>query len=180
MQANVWPVYAANKERQTMKKRLLLAAVLGIALSACTPLPPAKLIAPSLKFSRVELIDVGLNRMKFAIVVDALNSNNTDIPLNNLVFNLNLLGVALGHGGTKEASVVLPQGKSVQIPLEFTASTAQVLQLLRSANWRSLDTLAYHISGSAQWGNFPVTIPFDRKGDLQAAQKWLDILRTFR
>ncbi len=151
-----------------------------MALSACAPLPPAKLIAPSLKFSRVELVDVGLNRMKFAIVVDALNTNSTDIPLNNLVFNLNLLGVALGNGNTKEPSVVLPQGKTVQIPIEFSTSTAQVVQVLRGANWRALEALSYQITGSAQWGNYPITIPFDRKGDLQSAQKWLEILRAFR
>jgi LEA14-like dessication related protein len=161
-------------------KRITLAFILCMAIAACSPLPTSKLLAPSLQFSRVELVDVGLNRLKFAIVVDALNNNSIDIPLSNLVFNLHLLGVALGNGSTKEPSVVLPRGQTVQIPIEFSASTSQLLQVLRGTNWRSLEALSYQISGSAQWGNYPIAIPFDRKGDLQLAQKWLSILRALR
>ena len=147
-------------------------------LTACSALPPSQLIAPSLKFSSIDLLELGLNKVKFAVVIEANNVNTVDIPIRDLKFDVNLLGMALGSGNTKEPSIVLPQGKSVQIPLEFTAGTSQLIGLIRRTNWRNLETLSYQLSGSAQWGAFPVTIPFDRKGDLQSAKRILDVMKA--
>jgi LEA14-like dessication related protein len=153
------------------------AIVLFSSLGACAVLPPPNLKAPALQLAELELIDIGLSRMRFGLKIDATNPNDSDIPLSNIKFDFSLFGVILGSGTTREPNVFLPRATTTRIPLEFAVGTTQLIDLIRRTNYREFGKLSYELKGSAQWGNGPITMPFEKRADLQSIQRLTDWIR---
>lgn len=154
----------------------IIAAVL---LVACNAIPPLNLKSPELSFSDISVGDIGLSKVKFIVTVNAQNNNDIDIPLSDLKFNLALMENQFASGVVNETATVIPKKGSKAIPIEFTVGTSQLIDMVRKLNIKELGNFTYQLNGSAKWGSGPFSIPFERKGDLQALKKLSDMLGVF-
>jgi LEA14-like dessication related protein len=168
MKANVLP---ANPKRSWNAWRfwLIPCAVVVIALSmiqsGCNIIPPSNLKSPDLSFSDLKVADVGLDKIKLIVTLAARNPNEVDIPISNMKFDLMLMQTNVGSGTPSAKDVLLPKGQIVNVPVEFTLSTSQVLGMLKQLKVQDLNRLQYGLKGTAQWNNGPFNIPFQRNGE---------------
>ncbi len=174
-----------NSQHSASRRQLALlfsvvtgSAVVG-GLTACNAIPPVNLKAPEIGFSDLSVSDVGLSNVKFVVTVDANNTNDVDIPLSDLTFQLSLMGNAFANGIAKETSFVIPKGGKRAIPIEFTVPTSQLIDTIKKLNLKDLGNFNYALKGSARWGSGPFSVPFERKGDLAALKSLADLLRVF-
>ncbi len=153
------------------RARLLLVHLTLVLLAACGSLPPANLQPPDVSVSNLSLTDIGLDRLRFQVLLETRNPNAVDVPLTNVRLDLTVFDVALAHGTVVERQVTLPAGGSLQVPVEFTVPTSRLLDVLdrfRSGNW---DNFSYRLAGNANWGNTPFGVPFERSGNLDILKR---------
>jgi LEA14-like dessication related protein len=153
------------------RARLLLVHLTLILLVACGSLPPANLQPPDVGVSNLSLTDIGLDRLRFQVLLETRNPNAVDVPLTNVRLDLTVFDVTLAHGMVVERQVTLPAGGSLQVPVEFTVPTSRLLDVLdrfRSGNW---DNFSYRLAGHANWGNTPFGVPFERSGNLDILKR---------
>ena len=156
-----------------LRRRLTLAPVL-LALG-CGVLPPPNLKAPELTFRNLDVRDVGLESIRFDLIVDVRNPNEIDVPVSGLRVVLELNGQETARGVATESSFVLPGNTTRQVPLAFSARTSELLDVIRRLPGSLQSGLSYRLKGSASWGSSGFAIPFDRSGslDLRAALRRL-------
>jgi LEA14-like dessication related protein len=153
------------------RTRLLIAHLAVALLAACSSLPPADLQAPEVGVSNLALTDIGLDRLRFQLMLETVNPNHVDVPLANVRLDLSVFDIALAHGTVVERQVTLPAGGSLQVPVEFTVPTSRLLDVLerfRSGRW---DNFSYRLAGQANWGNTPFSVPFERTGNLDILKR---------
>lgn len=153
------------------RTRRLLAPLAMALLAACSSLPPPNLQAPEVGVSNLSLIDIGLDRLRFLVMLETINPNTVDVPLTNVRLDLTVFDIALAHGTVIERQVMLPAGGRLQVPVEFTVPTSKLLDVLerfRSGNW---DNFSYRLAGHANWGNTPFGVPFERSGNLDILKR---------
>lgn len=162
------------------RRRLLAAAgalaALG-ALPACSALPPLDLKAPRLSFAGLSVPRAGLDEIEFLLTVIADNPNEVDVPLSNLRFDLELFGLPFASGAARDPRLTLPGRGTRQVPIAFTMPTSGLLDLVSKARSEGSGRLEYRLRGSANWGNSPFTIPFEKTGDLEALRKLRGLIR---
>jgi hypothetical protein len=88
-----------------LRRWLTLAPVL-LALG-CGVLPPPNLKAPELRFRNLDVRDVGLESIRFDLIVDVRNPNEIDVPVSGLRVVLELNGQETARGVATESSFVL-------------------------------------------------------------------------
>jgi hypothetical protein len=159
-----------SHRRQTLGLPVV-GAVLALAQFGCNIVPPTNLKAPVLTFSDLSISDVSIERMRLLVTVSAANSNDSDIPLSNMKFDLTVLDTAFGTGNTVAKDIRLTKQATTQVPIEFIVPTNQLLAVIRRVGIRELGRLPYTLRGSAQWNNGPFTLPFERKGEFSAVKK---------
>ena len=160
-------------------KLVALSFFAAILLVACNAIPPINLKSPELSFSDVSIGDIGLSKVKFVVTVNAQNPNDVDIPLSDMKFNLALMDSQFASGVATESNTVIPKKGFKAIPIEFTVGTSQLIDMVRKLNIKDLGNFTYKLDGSARWGSGPFSVPFERKGDLQALKKLSDMLGVF-
>jgi LEA14-like dessication related protein len=151
-------------------KRLLVPFAVAL-LAACGSLPPSNLQAPEVGVSDLTLTDIGLDRLRFLVMLETVNPNEVDVPLTNVRLDLTVFDVALAQGTVVERQVLLPARGRQQVPVEFTVPTSKLLDVLdrfRSGNW---DNFNYRLAGRANWGNTPFSVPFERSGNLDTLKR---------
>ena len=148
----------------------------ALIISGCNAIPPVNLKSPDIAFSDVSIGDIGLSKVKFVVTVNAQNTNDVDIPLSDMKFNLALMDSQFATGVGTETNTVIPKKGSKAIPIEFTVGTSQLIDMVRKLNIKDLGNFTYKLNGSAKWGSGPFSVPFERKGDLQALKKLSDML----
>ena len=153
--------------------------IAAVLLVACNAISPLNLKSPELSFSDISVGDIGLSKVKFIVTVNAQNANDVDIPLSDLKFNLALMDNQFATGVVNETATIIPKKGSKAIPIEFTVGTSQLIDMVRKLNIKELGSFTYKLNGSAKWGSGPFSIPFERKGDLQALKKLSDMLGVF-
>lgn len=162
------------------RRRLLAAAgtlAATAALAACSALPPLGLQAPRLSFAGLSVPRVGLDEIEFLLTVIADNPNEVDVPLSNLRFELELFGLPFASGAARDQRLTLPGRGTRQVPIAFTMPTSGLLDLVSKARSEGSGRLEYRLAGSANWGDSPFTIPFEKTGDLEALRKLRGLLR---
>ncbi|UCE31065.1 MAG: LEA type 2 family protein [Burkholderiales bacterium] len=157
------------------RRRLLSAIGLG-ALAGCGLVPPANLQSPRLTFSGFDLKSIGLEEVRFRLIVEADNPNAVDIPLSNLAFELELLGQPFAKGRSELDRIELPRRGSRAVPIEFTVRTVDLLDLLRASRWSDPAALAYRLRGEANWSRSPFKVRFERKGSFEALRRLQQLL----
>lgn len=151
-----------------MRRRLVLSAAFACTLlAACNAVPPADLKEPRLRFSDFRVDELGLNEIRFVLAIDTENPNSVAIPLRGIDFALDLLGEPFADGRVLDRTLTIPALGSRIIPVEFTVSTARLLNLARRARTSEPTEWSYRLSGSATWGWSGFPLRFERRGDLE-------------
>ncbi|HWS76543.1 MAG TPA: LEA type 2 family protein [Quisquiliibacterium sp.] len=159
------------------RRRLLAAGFALPALAACSAFPPLDLKAPKLSFAGLSVPRIGLSDIDFLLTVLADNPNDVEVPLSNLQFELDLLGAPFASGGAREPTVTLPRLGTREVPIAFTVPTSRLLDLVSKARGEGGGRFEYRLRGSANWGNSPFRIPFEKTGDLEALRQLQKIFR---
>lgn len=156
-------------------RRRWLVLVPALLMLGCGVLPPPNLKSPVLTFRDLEVRDVGLERVRFDLIVDVRNPNEVDVPVTGLNFVLEMNGQEAARGAAADSSFVLPANGVRQVPLAFSARTADLLDVVRRLPGSLQTGLSYRLKGSASWGASGFAIPFERSGslDLRAALRRL-------
>ncbi len=132
-------------------------------------MPPPGVKPPILSVSDFAIRDLGRDEIRFALTLDAENPNDFDVPVTDLRFDLDLLGRPFASGNAKQRKLVLERNATRPLPIEFTVPTSRLVAL-RSGDLSlvELTALSYRLKGSARWGDGIFTIPFERRGELDA------------
>ncbi|HVL56258.1 MAG TPA: LEA type 2 family protein [Burkholderiaceae bacterium] len=154
----------------------IAALVAAVAIVGCSALPPPDLKPPTVSVSDLQLADLGLERVRFVITVQAHNPNRVDLPLNNLRIDLSLLEQPFAHGAARDPRLTLAREASRDIPIEFEVPTARLLDLARAA-WSAESRLTYQLRGSANWGDTAIVIPFERRGEFELLRRLRELMR---
>lgn len=158
------------------RRRAFLLGVAAAGLAGCGVLPPADLLPPKVSVSDFAIGDLGFEEIRFALTLDTRNPNEIDVPLTDLVFDLDLFGREFARGRTVQRRITLAPGSRTAIPVEFSVPTARLLETIRDLKLSGGASLAYRLRGSARWGSSPFPIRFERAGDLDALRKLRDLL----
>jgi LEA14-like dessication related protein len=153
----------------------LIGLVLALFLAGCASLPPANLQPPDVSVADFALTDIGLDRLRFRLELDADNPNDFDMPLRNVRLDLTVFDVVLAEGFVVDSRVTLPALASRRLPVVFTVPTSRLLDVMQRFRGGSLNRFTYRLAGSARWGNTPFEVPFERSGDLDTLRRLLDI-----
>lgn len=152
--------------RIARQPRLLSATLFVLLLCGCSSLPPVHLQPPEIAVSDLALTDIGLERLRFLVMLDTSNPNDVDVPLTNVRLDLTVFDVALAQGTVIERQVTLPSRGTRRVPVEFTVPTGRLLDVVarfRTGNW---EDFSYRLAGHANWGDTPFGVPFERTGNL--------------
>jgi len=171
---------ARSREPVRSRPRLLAAAGLALAAAACGLVPPIGLQAPKVTVADLSIRSLGLKEIRFALLLDARNPNDVDVPLSNLRFDLDLLGRPFASGAALEPTVTLAAGATRSVPIEFAVPTSRLLEVLREVRGSERAPLDYRLHGSANWGKSPFSIPFERRGELETLRKLRELLEPAR
>jgi LEA14-like dessication related protein len=161
-----WPI--GHLVRAGLATLLIVVSALG---AGCGLMPPADLRPPEVAVADLTLTDIGLDRLKFKVLLQTTNPNDLVLPLTNVTMKLTAFGVELADGYVVERRLELPALGTATVPVEFTVPTSRLLDLLdrfRASNWDNFD---YRLAGSANWGNTPFSVPFERTGNLDVLKR---------
>lgn len=153
------------------RRALAISAVLAPLLAACGSLPPANLQPPDVSVVDLTLTDIGLDRLRFLAELQADNPNGVDVPLTDVRLDLTVFDVPLAQGFVVERRVTLPALGAQRVPVVFTVPTSRLLDVVerfKTGNWESF---RYRLAGTANWGNTPFGVPFERTGDLDILKR---------
>jgi LEA14-like dessication related protein len=163
-------------------RRALLAGCAGIVasfatMSACGMLPPPNLQPPRIAFMGLSIKEVGLERVRFTVRIEADNPNPVDIPLSDVRFGLAIFGEPLATGAVGEPRVTLPARGRRELPIEFSVASGDVAAVLRRAASGPWPDGVWELNGTARWGDTGFEIPFQRRGDSDSLRR---LRETFR
>jgi LEA14-like dessication related protein len=147
------------------------------SLSACGVFPPPNLEPPKVAFAGLSIDEIGAQRVRFTVRIEAHNPNPVDIPLTDVRFALAVFGEPLANGVVAERRVILPAKGSREVPIQFDVATADVGAVLRRAAAGPWPDGVWELKGSAQWGDTGLAIPFQRRGDSESLRRLRDLLR---
>ena len=156
----------------------LAAALAGLSAGACgNILPPRDLKAPTVSVAGLAIDSISAERARFTLRLATRNPNTVDIPLSNVRLDFALLGQPLLSGAPVEESFTLPAGSEREVPVSFSVATADLRALLGRLLSGPAAESTWELKGSAQWGSWPLPIPFSRKGDLRSLGRLGELLR---
>ena len=146
-----------------MRKKILVAAMVGVALGGCATLGVGGFKQPLVGFSDVKIRGLGLTGGALDIVLSVYNPNGYNLNATRLTYKLMVEDKDLGSGVLDRAFRVKDRDSTfVTIPMDFTyaglgAAGRQLLQS-GSVNYRVIGD----ITVDTQVGNF--TVPYDQSG----------------
>ncbi|MGB7183798.1 MAG: LEA type 2 family protein [Burkholderiaceae bacterium] len=155
------------------------AAITLTVASGCASLPPPNLKPPTLGFKNFSVTQIGFENIGFALTLDANNPNAVTLPISNLNFDLALLGKPFAKGTAQDSSIQLPANASSDVKVNFVISTSNLLRTVANLQNAGLENLSYALNGSANWGNTPLKLPFERKGSLDVLRQFQELMMPF-
>ncbi|MGE0803255.1 MAG: LEA type 2 family protein [Lautropia sp.] len=164
------------ERRDGRRSLVVLAAAAAVLPAACAALPPANLRSPEIAVADLALVDFGLDRLRLRAVLDTENPNDVVVPLTDIRMDLMVFGVALAQGFVVDRRVDLPARGRIAVPVEFTVPIGRLLDVVdrfRARGWEQFD---YRLTGTANWGETPFPVPFERSGNLELLKRLPGIL----
>lgn len=144
-----------------MKKTLLLCALL--LLGACAGVfGLAK--KPEVSVAGLQLVQLGLFEQRFALKLRVQNPNEVELPIDGLVFEIEVNGQAFVKGLSDKAVTVPRFGEAV-IEVQATSKLANALKQWREFQKSGRERIDYRLFGRLQLAGIG-SVPFDRRGDL--------------
>ncbi len=148
------------------RRRLAAAAAMAsiIGLSACsTPISEATM--PEVSLAGLSFADAGPAGQAFTIQLRLKNTNEFDIPVERLDFDLDVAGQPFATGRSEE-DFTLPASAEIVVPIAISIETDDLIRRVTAiGTGKRLD---YQLSGAAvidAWFRDPV-MSFDREGKL--------------
>jgi LEA14-like dessication related protein len=133
----------------------LIAAVLALALPACSLLRP-QFEQPTVTVVGIELRSGNLLQQTFAVKLHVQNPNTQALPVRDLHFSVRVDGEAVADGVNQRAFVV-PASGEMDFDMNISANLAVVILKLAGKRQAHADSLSYEVTGSAS-----VELPFWR------------------
>ena len=153
----------------------MLAAAAGTACGSI--LPPRNLKPPTVTVNGLSIDAVSLETVRFSVRLATHNPNTVHIPLSQVRFDLDVLGHGVARGAPTAERFTLAAGADSEIPVSFTVSTAEVRAALGKLLTGPVPETAWTLRGTAQWGHWPLPIPFEKSGGLDALRRLREVLR---
>jgi LEA14-like dessication related protein len=152
--------------RMPLRHARLAPLLLMVALCACALAP--KLVAPQLSVVDVQLLggDFMQQRLKVRMHVD--NPNARALPVQGIVYTLEVEGQPFASGESAAAFVVPALGSA---DFDMNVTTNLAVTLLKILSGGNTKALAYHLSGKVTLSQgFWRSIPFDERGSFKLQQ----------
>jgi LEA14-like dessication related protein len=162
------------------RRTLLAVCAATTALAACGLLPPIGLKSPRLSFAGLSVTGLGLSEIRFRVALLASNPNDVELPLSNLRFDLDLLGEPFASGAPPTGRATIPAAGQAEIPVEFTVPTSKLVDALRRLRLDQDASIDYRVRGSANWGNSPITLHFERRDRIDPLKRLRNLLEPQR
>lgn len=156
----------------------LAAMFAALGGSACGALlPPSDLKAPSIAFSNLSIDSISAERVRFTVRIVTQNPNAVDLPLSNVHADLAILGQPLGLARIDEQRFVLPAKGTKELPVSFDVATADLRSVLaRLLSPGPVPETVWELKGTAQWGVWPIPLPFSRRGDASSLRRLRELI----
>jgi len=143
----------------------LIAAVLALALPACSLLRP-DFDQPTVTVVGIDLRSGNLLQQTFAVKLHVQNPNAQALPVRELHFSLRVDNEAVADGVNQRAFVVPARGE-LDFDMNINANLAVVILKLAGKRQVHADSLSYEVTGSASVDlPFLRTIAFRQSGSL--------------
>lgn len=162
------------------RRSFLAVCAAATALAACGLLPPIGLKSPRLSFAGLSVTGLGLSEIRFRVTLLASNPNDVELPLSNLRFDLDLLGEPFASGAPPSGRASIPAAGQAEIPVEFAVPTSRLLDALRRLRLDNDASIDYRVRGSANWGNSPITLHFERRDRIEPLRRLRNLLEPPR
>ncbi len=139
-----------------------LPLLLGLALLAgCASVP--ELQPPAIALNKVELLEVGFSRQRFALELQVANPNAIPLPVRSISYGLTLGGTEVGSGRSTDRFRIPARGDST-VTLELDIDTVRLLGQLNDWMRRPPTELTYLLDGQIELEAFPRPLHFTRDG----------------
>lgn len=120
---------------------------------------------PEVSLAGLELVELGFFEQRFVIKLRIQNPNDVDLPINGLVFDVELNGLSFAKGLSDKA-VIIPRMGEALLEVTATSNLGSVLKQMRELQKGGHDGVDYRMSGRLALEGIG-SIPFERRGDLQ-------------
>jgi hypothetical protein len=166
---------------QSPRRRLLgsalTVALTGLGGTACgSLLPPMNLVAPTIAFSDLSVDSVTRDTVRFTVTIAARNPNAVELPLSNVYFDLSILDQLLAQGKVAEPRFTLPAQGERLLPVALSVATADLRAVLLKLALGPPNDGTWLLKGTANWGNSPLPLPFEKRGDVRALRRLRELI----
>jgi LEA14-like dessication related protein len=135
--------------------------MLALLLGACALAP--KFQAPQLSVVDVQLVGADLWQQRLKVRMHVQNPNDRELPIQGIVYNLEVEGQQFASGESAASFVVPPLGEA-EFDMNVTTNLASTLMKLLGRASES-KAVAYHLTGKVSLSQgFLRSIPFDQRG----------------
>jgi LEA14-like dessication related protein len=156
------------------RSRVTVAVLLLLLISGCASVRPTA-APPEVSFEHIRIVDAGVQRQRYALTVSVFNPNSFDVPVQDLVYQLELNGTPFA-AGRLDPGPTLPARDAVTVELTFDTDLAATTRQLVSWLMRGTTHLDYRLTGEARIRRFGTQVfKFDENGTIG-----LDALRLPR
>ncbi|MBS1191246.1 MAG: Water Stress and Hypersensitive response domain protein [Rhodocyclaceae bacterium] len=137
-----------------------LAWVLALLLAACAA-PITK--APAVTLAGVDIESLGLFEQRFILTLRVRNPNEVDIPVEGLVFDVELNGRHFADG-VSGLAVTIPRLGEAMLEVRATSNLAAFLRQWRDMEKAGRPGLDYRVRGNLRVAGYG-ELPFDHRGE---------------
>lgn len=139
----------------------IVALALALFVAACATViskPPAVTLAG------VDLESIGLFEQRYVLQLRVRNPNDADIPVEGLVFDVELNGMHFASGVSNSA-VTVPRLGEALLEVKATSNLAAFMRQLRELQKGGRAGLDYRIKGNLRVSGYGA-LPFDQAGEV--------------
>ena len=140
---------------------LLLLTLLTVG---CSSVPTHKPIPPEISIAAVKPLNFSLSGQKIMFSLRVTNPNNYDLPLKSMSFIASFAGEDIATGSSNNKVRIPANGEAI-VDVEVVAGLSTILDKLSSMADSGDLQLQYGVKGIVKLSNWPLSIPFDVKGD---------------
>ena len=145
--------------------RIFFVVLLSTTIAACSSIPSAPPIAPTVELESVEPVKLGLRKQELLFQLNINNPNPYDLPLQSLSFIAEIEGSEVAQGISNEP-VTLPANSNAMVGVVVSTRLNRILAHVFQLAGSDTQTVNYDVNGFVKLSNWPLKIPFSVNGDL--------------